>query len=411
MYEPLLALRVDAEVVRRRDVDRRQGVVLERASEPGLDALADPLGADVVDHELEAGLDARDAILEVLRPDARDCAEDLVRVLLRDEDAEVAGDPRHRGEAAADEDGEALSAFVDGADQRDAVDLGRVAAIGAGGDRVLVLSRQVGPVGVAVEEVGGGIDDRRRVEELAGGDPLDGAPRDIADGVAAAARGRDAEALQVREDVGQLRELEPVQLDVLAGRELAVAATVEVRDLADRAQLERAQLPGGNLDPQHERSDLRLVVVQAPPLEPDDVLLRDVLVAGRDQRGQLVADPERGLLALQPLHRVALEHQLPVGRRLRDGAHRAARPRALRGLAGTLRTDDRVSFGTAPAPTATHCSHSGTKSKVLSVHAPVLHFTFCSNRLRSGPPAESPQTPRRDGCPVRSRSRRVPLAA
>ena len=237
---PLLALRVDAEVVRRLDVDRRQGVVLERAAEPGLDALADALGADVVDHELEARLDARDAVLEILRPDARDRAEDLVRVLLRDEDAEVAGDPRHRGEAAADEDGEALAAFVDGADQRDAVDLGRVAAIGAGGDRVLVLARQVGPVGVAVEEVGGGIDDRRRVEELVGGDPLDGAARDVADGVAAAAGGRDAEALEVREDVGQLRELEPVQLDVLAGRELAVAAAVEVRDLADRTQLERA---------------------------------------------------------------------------------------------------------------------------------------------------------------------------
>ena len=74
-----------------------------------------------------------------------DRAEDLVRLLLRDEDAHVARDPRHRREPAADEHGEAFAAVVDRADQRDAVDLGRVAAIGAGRDRVLVLARQVRP--------------------------------------------------------------------------------------------------------------------------------------------------------------------------------------------------------------------------------------------------------------------------
>ena len=123
----------------------------------------------------------------------RDRAEDLVRLLLRDEDAHVARDPRHRGEAAADEHAEALAAvLVHGADQRDAVDLGRVAAVGAGGDRVLVLPRQVRPVGVAVEEVGGGVDDRRGVEELVGRDSLHGAAGDVAHRVAAAAGGRDA---------------------------------------------------------------------------------------------------------------------------------------------------------------------------------------------------------------------------
>ena len=116
---------------------------------------------------------------------------------------------------------------------------------------------------------------------------------------------------------GSFAELEPVQLDVLPRRELAVALAVEVRDLADRAQLGGGQLAGRDLDAQHERPDLRLVVVEAPPLEPDDVLLGDVLVARRDQRGQLVADPERRLLALQPLDRVALENEVPVGRRLR----------------------------------------------------------------------------------------------
>ena len=121
----------------------------------------------------------------------------------------------------------------------------------------------------------------------------------------------------MREDVRQLPELQVVQLDVLPRRELAVALAVEVRDLADRAQLGRRQLAGRDLDAEHERPDLRLVVVEAPPLQADDVLLGDVLVALRYQRGQLVADPERRLLALEPLDRVALENEVPVGRRLR----------------------------------------------------------------------------------------------
>src|SRR5436190_9541220 len=56
--EPVLLLRVDTEVVRGLDVDRRQPVVLERASELRFDALADPFRPDVVDHELEPRLDA-----------------------------------------------------------------------------------------------------------------------------------------------------------------------------------------------------------------------------------------------------------------------------------------------------------------------------------------------------------------
>ena len=121
-------------------------------------------------------------------------------------------------------------------------------------------------------------------------------------------------ASRSREDVGQLRELEPVELDVLPRRELAVALAVEVRDLADRAQLRGRERSRRHLDAQHERPDLRLVVVEAPPLEADDVLLRHALVAGGDQRRQLVADPERRLLLLHALDRVALVDQLPGGR-------------------------------------------------------------------------------------------------
>ena len=122
------------------------------------------------------------------------------------------------------------------------------------------------------------------------------------------------------EDLRQRAELEPVQLDVLPRRELAVAAAELVRDLADRAQPLGRDSPARQLDPEHERPDLRLVVVEAPPLQPDDVLLVDALVAGRDQGGQLVEDPERAPVALDPLDRVPLVDELPVRRRL-QGCH------------------------------------------------------------------------------------------
>jgi hypothetical protein len=255
--------------------------------------------------------------VEILRPRARDRGQDLDGLLLRHEDAELAREPRHRGESATDADGEAFAALVDHADKRHAVDLGRVAAIRAGGDRVLVLPRQVAEVRVAVEERRRLVDDPRAVEELVRVEALHGATGDVANGVAAASRSRDPGGVEMREDLGQRSELEPVQLDVLSRRELAVTAAVPLGHLPDRAQLRRSQVPARELHAEHEGPDLRLVVVEPPPLQADDVLLRDLLVAGGDERGELVADLKRRLLALDPLDRVALEHELPVGLGLR----------------------------------------------------------------------------------------------
>src|SRR5262245_38251061 len=104
-----------------------------------------------------------------------------------------------------------------------------------------------------------------------------------------------------------------MELDVLPRRELAVAMPERVRDLADRAQLRGSEVPAGELDAEHERSDLRLVVVEAPPLEADHVLLGNALVTSGDECRQLVANSERRLLLLQALDGVALEHEIPVG--------------------------------------------------------------------------------------------------
>src|SRR5207248_232853 len=106
--------------------------------------------------------------------------------------------------------------------------------------------------------------------------------------------------------LGEGAELEVVELEVLARRELARAAPEAVRELAERAELRAGAEAAGELDPQHERPDLRLVVVEAPPLEADDVLLGYVLVPRGDERGQLAEDAEGALVALEALDGISL---------------------------------------------------------------------------------------------------------
>src|SRR5579884_4262346 len=307
---------VDAEVVRRTR-QRRQGEVVEAAPEPRLDAGAHALGPDVVDHELQPRLHPRDAVAQVLAPLVEDRRQHLDGLPLRHPDTELARDPRHRREAAADQHPESLLAVVERADERDAVDLRRSARIRAGGDRDLVLARQVRVIGVAVEEARRLLDHRPRVEQLALREPRHRTPRDVPHRVPARAGARQPGGMQALEHLRQRLQLDVVELDVLPRRQLRLPAPVEKRQLPDRAQLLRLQDPARDLHAQHERPDLRLVVVEPPPLQPDDVLLRHLLVAGRDQRRQLVEHPERALLPLQPLHRVALEDELERGLRHR----------------------------------------------------------------------------------------------
>ena len=173
-----------------------------------------------------------------------------------------------------------------------------------------MLAGQIGVVRVAVEELRHLGMERRHVEQLVVGKARHRAACEVADGVAAGADRRQAAFTQAVEHRRQRAELEVVELDRLSRRQLAGPAAVLVRELADRAQLRGRDPAGRQLDPEHERPDLRLVVVGAPPLEPNEVFLLDVGVAGRDQRRKLAEHRERALLALQPLDGVALEHEL-----------------------------------------------------------------------------------------------------
>ena len=172
----------------------------------------------------------------------------LDRLVGGDEDVDVARHPRPVGEPSADEQVEADGAVVEaGRPQADVVDLGLGAVVAAARDAELELPRQVGVLPVAGEEVRDLASDRRCVEDLVGVDAGDRAAEDVAGRVPARLHRRDPDLLEQGPDLGHVSDPDPVQLDVLAGREVAVAVAPDrmvlrpagesVDDLTDPARL------------------------------------------------------------------------------------------------------------------------------------------------------------------------------
>ena len=200
-----------------------------------------------------------------------------------------------------------------GADEHDAVDLGRVALRRAAGDGDLVLARQVKVVALGEEEAHHLVELRPAVKQLVGVEPGDGTARDVPNGIAASPKGSQPDRIQRGEHLAELLDLQPVQLHVLARRKLGVVAPELLRQLADGTVLGRRQDAAGHFDAQHEVADLRLVLVQAVPLEAHHVLFGDVEVVPLAELVDLVDDLQRELVTLQALDVVALEDQVPVG--------------------------------------------------------------------------------------------------
>ncbi len=64
-----------------------------------------------------------------------------------------------------------------------------------------------------------------------------------------------------RQGIRRILELDPVELEVLARREVAVAAIVLARDISELAQLPRRQRAVGNGDPQHVGVELQVKAI------------------------------------------------------------------------------------------------------------------------------------------------------
>ncbi len=100
-----------------------------------------------------------------------------------------------------------------------------------------VLAQQLRPDARILDLVG------RHARPLVGGD--------VAHAIAAGLHSVQAGARQIRHRVGQLRELDPVELDVLPRGEMAVAAVVFARHVREHSHLVGGQRAVGNRDPQH----------------------------------------------------------------------------------------------------------------------------------------------------------------
>ena len=105
---------------------------------------------------------------------------------------------------------------------------------------------------------------RARIGDLVMRDAGEMVRRDVANAVS---RGLDRVHLDARElgqDVGRVLERRPVELDVLPGGEMAVAAVINPRDLGELAHLARIEDAIGHGDPQHIGVELQVEAVHQP---------------------------------------------------------------------------------------------------------------------------------------------------
>ena len=204
-----------------------------------VDLLAEFLDPPFLHQDLDAGL------VDVVAPavavvDAQDRVEIGEQVPRGQEFVDHVADDRRAPEPAADDDAEAdLARFTQLRVQADVMHERRRPVRGRAVDRDLELARQVvefrmegGPLAdqLAPDE---GIDDlvARHAGEMVGGD--------VAHAVAGSLDGVHLDRGQLGEDLRHLLELRPVELQVLARREMAVAAVVFARDIRQLAQLAR----------------------------------------------------------------------------------------------------------------------------------------------------------------------------
>ena len=132
---------------------------------------------------------------------------------------------------------------------------------------------------------------------------------------------------ELGEDVGRVLQRWPVELDVLPGGEMAVAAVVLARDLGELAHLARRQRAVGNGDAQHVGVELQIEAVHQPE-RPELVLGQFAGEAARDLVAELL-DPrgDEGRVEIIIMIHGRPPSQ-PSGRRAARGPRPACRDRA-----------------------------------------------------------------------------------
>ena len=104
--------------------------------------------------------------------------------------------------------------------------------------RDLELARQIGELRVECRPLPDQFGVRPRIDDLVAGDAGEMVARDVADAIAAGLDRVHLDGGELREDVGHVFESRPVELDVLARREVSVASVILAADMRQLAQAE-----------------------------------------------------------------------------------------------------------------------------------------------------------------------------
>jgi len=149
----------------------------------------------------------------------------------------------------------ALAHRAEDGGQGDVVDFRIRAPFGAARDSNFEFAREIVEVGIAAQFPVEREDDGRNVGDFMGVKSGERATRDVADDVAASAGGAQADGLQALENCGERFDLEPVELDVLAYRDVGDAVAVFVGKRGDGSELRGAEQAVGDANAEHKEWD------------------------------------------------------------------------------------------------------------------------------------------------------------
>ena len=144
------------------------------------------------------------------------------------------------------------------------MDLDGGAVVRRAGDRDLELARQEDEFRVQRRPLPEDLGIGARIDDLVGGGAGEMVGGDVADAVARGLDGVHLDRGEMIEDVGDVLQRRPVELEVLARGEVAVAAVVFARDEGQHAQLRRVERAIGNGDAQHVGVELQIDAVHQP---------------------------------------------------------------------------------------------------------------------------------------------------
>ncbi|MPN04519.1 hypothetical protein SDC9_151760 [bioreactor metagenome] len=133
--------------------------------------------------------------------------------------------------------------------------------IGRTVDCNLEFARQIGEFRVESAPLPHDLAPRTRVDLLVASDAGEGVGGDVTDAVARGLDGVHLHRGQLGQDFGHVFELGPVELQILARREVTVTAIIGACDVGEHAHLLGAQVAVGHGDAQHRRMALDVEAV------------------------------------------------------------------------------------------------------------------------------------------------------